>query len=109
MRLPTIYNVIKSSTTDDYVYLNLQKTTDKLDVFSVKIKKIDVGRRVESTFDVRLPKFYYKYTAHIINEKGYNAGMFELSPMNDEQKIDWNNFPNAGIDKLQYIYEFCEI
>ena len=109
MHLPTIYNVIGIKPNADCVSLKLQRDTDKQDVFYVEISTKEKGRKVRSTLDVNLPKFYYKYTARIINSKGYYAGCFDLSPLNDNQEINWSDTKDINITQLQYIYEFEEI
>lgn len=107
MHLPTIYNVIKIIPDVDSVRLKLQRATDKNDVFEVEILKTDKGEKIESILDVNLPKYYYKYSARIV-ENGIKGDCLMLSPLNDEEKIDWSMIKDGDISKLQYIYEFVK-
>ena len=108
MHLPTIYNVKSIAIVRDYVRLKLESVTDKYDTFEVEIFKNDRGEKIKNLLDVNPPKYYYRYSARIV-KNNIKGDCFGLSPLNDNEQIDWSDINDGDVAQLQHIYEFEEI
>ena len=108
MHLPTIYNVKSITIVSDYVRLKLESVTDKYDTFEVEIFKNDRGEKIKNLLDVNPPKYYYRYSARIV-KNNIKGDCFGLSPLNDNEQIDWSDINDGDVTQLQHIYEFEEI